>query len=94
MLLNRLKIECDLIVLTECWLMKTPTIPILYILLQSYCTERNLKQNDGVVEYIREHFDFKVAEPSLVDSNVLILTKGTETAIIAVYRQPSFKNIV
>lgn len=50
-LLHRLNISCDYIILTECWLSKTATIPKLdgYATFQ---TRNNPIQNDGVVAYI------------------------------------------
>lgn len=92
--LQRLDFECDIIVLTECWLSnRQDNLPVM----PGYCllyTKINNNQNDGVVVYSKESLKVTVEEPSLNDcmSNCLIIKIGTTTAIIAMYRSPSARN--
>lgn len=91
-LLTRLKLDCDIIILTECWLSRTSTIPNL----SGYrfeATKSNPKQNDGVVIYYREHLRLTVIEPNFEESNCLVATLDNRTVIIAMYRSPSFHNL-
>lgn len=91
-LLTRLKLDCDIIILTECWLSRTSVIPNL----PGYrfeITKNNPKQNDGVVIYFREHLRLKVIEPNVEECNCLVATYDNRTAIIAMYRSPSFYNL-
>lgn len=91
-MLNRLKIECDIVVLTECWLSCCPFIPILdgY---KTYSTKRLFAQNDGVTAYIKSNLNVIVEEPDCEDSNCLVIKISKQTAIIAAYRSPSYKKI-
>ncbi|KAF9809770.1 hypothetical protein SFRURICE_000251 [Spodoptera frugiperda] len=62
-LLESLEINCDVIVLTECWLSsQTANLPSL----DGYCTHKtnsNMNQNDGVVVYIKNNLKVLVEEP-------------------------------
>lgn len=92
-LLTRLKVNCDFITLTECWLPKTDNIPLLsgYV---SYATKNHINQNSGIVIYIKDTIqNIQVSEPSFKDANILLVEIGEHTAIINIYRPPSFKQI-
>lgn len=90
---QRLNINCDVVVLTECWLgkhSKLPNMPGYNI----YSSKINYNQNDGVVVYIRNNLNVTVEEPpNLIDCNRLLIKIGSDFAILALYRPPSFRNI-
>lgn len=90
--LKRLDINCDIIVLTECWLAKQYNIPQIpgYCMYKSNSTSN---QNDGVIVYAREHLNASVVEPNMDDCSRLLVKIGAEFAILAVYRSPSFTNV-
>jgi hypothetical protein len=91
--LHRLNYDCDIIVLTECWLNnRYDNIPGIPGYVTHYSTI-NHNQNDGVIVYIREPLEVKIEEPNLKDCNGLIVKIGTNSAILALYRSPSFKNL-
>lgn len=89
---NRLNIECVFIVLTECWLTKQYNVPLMpgY---NMYQTNINCNQNDGVIVYARNHHNISVEEPNINDCNSLLIKIGSEFAIIAIYRSPSYRNL-
>lgn len=91
-MLRRLNIECDVVVLTECWLLGTSIIPQLdgY---HSYATKTHLRQNDGVVIYIRNTLNVNVEEPEFTDGNCIVTKLDNHTAIISIYRSPAIRNI-
>lgn len=92
-LLQSLCLDTDIIILTECWLLCTNTIPNING-YNSFSTNLNRIQNDGVVVYIKEGLKFNVEEPECKDSNCILIKIGSnETAIIALYRSPSYKNL-
>lgn len=90
-LLVTMKIECDMLILSECWLKNCTTLPALagYTSHQTY----NLKnQNDGLVIYIKDHLAYTITEPPFLDSSCLVSTIDNKVAIIALYRPPSNKS--
>lgn len=91
LLLERTKIVCDIIILTECWLSCNPNIPTLdnYI---GYTNKKCLNQNDGVAVYVKNGLGFTDEEPNFTGASCLVLKKGVELAIIALYRSPSRDN--
>ncbi|KAJ8711530.1 hypothetical protein PYW07_008772 [Mythimna separata] len=90
-LLASLKISCDVIIFSECWLNKNINIPILpgYSV---YSSTISLNQNDGVVVYVRSDLEHVITEPEFDDANCLIF-KLADIVIIAIYRPPSFRKI-
>ena len=90
-LLERICIQCDILVLTECWLSKCTAAPEIdgYT---SY-TSDHLNQNDGVILYIKSEIKHRVTKPSMLDANCLILQSENDYAVVAVYRSPSNRNI-
>lgn len=91
-MLARLKIDVDIIILTECWLKKIDIIPKLNS-FSEHGSKFNLSQNEGVVVYIRNDITAVVAEPTKFESNCLTITIGNHTAIIAIYRPPSYRSL-
>lgn len=91
-LLNRLQFNCDVIILSECWLSSVNSLPVLpgY---SSFSTSRNYNQNDGLVIYINSDINCKIEEPEVLEANCLLLKINNETAIIAIYRPPSFLSL-
>lgn len=87
-LLSSLKLECDVIVLTECWLDKDKTLPTLpnYNL---YSSSACFNQNDGVVVYAKSSLHCVVTEPTFLEATCLLVKIGDHTAIMALYRSPS-----
>ena len=92
LMLTRLKFDCDVLILTECWISTSTVIPKLpgY---RSSATKNNTKQNDGVVVYFKDHLNFTTQEPQFIDGNCLLMLSDQDTAIISLYRSPSVKNI-
>lgn len=88
-LLKRLKINVDIIILTECWLSHAAVIPCLQD-YKMFSTLNNPLQNDGVVTYIKKEIMSTVEEPPIMDANSLLIKLGLDTAILAIYRSPSY----
>lgn len=91
-LLARLRFECDIIVLSECWLSHVSNLPILHG-YNSYKTNNTYNQNDGLVVYVKNHTIYEVSEPEFVDANCLIIKLNENSILIAIYRPPSFQNL-
>lgn len=88
-LLSITKVNCDVIILTECWLSKIIDLPILHGYNIHY-TKQTCNQNDGIVLYIKSHIHYIVDEPLFNNGNCLTCTINSELAIIAIYRSPSY----
>lgn len=89
--LCRSGIDWDVIILSECWLKGSGTIPSL----QNYsvsATERNNTQNEGVVVYFKKQLNLIIEEPLLEDANCLLAKLSEDTCIIGIYRPPSHTN--
>lgn len=91
---RRLDINCDIIVLTECWLSKhnnLPDIPGYKI----HTTTVNYNQNDGVVVYVNNKLEATVSveEPNMLECNRLLIKIGSDYAILALYRPPCFRDL-
>lgn len=91
-LLSRLKFECDIVVLTECWLQYTSDLPTIRG-YTNYSTQINFNQNDGITVFIKNNLTHTVEESLLFEANCLLVRIGTETIIIAIYRPCCFKNL-
>ncbi|KOB70632.1 putative tick transposon [Operophtera brumata] len=92
-LLNRLNLNEDLIVLTECFLPSVANLPELDN-YHSFRTAKSLNKNDGVVVYVKEGFDVMVYEPSYLEEvTCLVVTYKKEYAFVCMYRSPSHSNI-
>lgn len=89
---QRLGINCDIIVLTECWLSKHDNLPNIEG-YNRYTTKDNYNQNDGVVVYARSNLNVSIEEPHMLECNRLLIKIGLDYAILALYRPPSFKDI-
>lgn len=92
LLLHRLNMLPDIIVLTECRLDTHKPIPSLLNYNKTY-THNYLNQNDGIVVYSTSELYCTFEEPLFEEANCLIIKIGTETAIVTIYRSPSFKKI-
>lgn len=88
-LLSLVKINCDVIILTECWLSKVTNVPILdgY---NSHYTLNTQNQNDGIVIFTKQDLACSIIEPEFTNANCLICKINNKTAIVAIYRSPSF----
>lgn len=89
--LQRLQVQCDIIILSECWLSKiSNALPIL----TGYNVHRSTfnNQNDGVVIYIQNDIQCEITEPNFQDANCLVIKYQKKFAILAMYRSPSYKN--
>lgn len=91
-LLSRININCDLIVLSECWLSVTNNLPGLEG-FSCFKTTDNYNQNDGVVVYVRHGLKFSVEEPQIVEGNCLMIKINTDTVILAIYRPYGFTEV-
>ncbi|KAL0879195.1 hypothetical protein ABMA27_002982 [Loxostege sticticalis] len=87
---QRLNINCDVIVLTECWL-KNKNIPLMTG-YSAYNSKDNYNKSDGIVVFTKDSLNVTVEEPSMSDCSRLLIKIGSEIAILAIYRPPSFKN--
>lgn len=90
-LLERININFDILILSECWLSKCSHIPVMAGYLHT--KSKHCNQNDGVVVYVKENLTCILDEPSLSDSNCIIIKFSSDLAICALYRSPSYKNI-
>lgn len=88
-MIERTKIKPDIIILTECWLQKSHTLPVLdgY---DTASTHKNTMQNDGVVVFIKTNIKYSQYEPSLMDSNCLVTIVNGSLALVSIYRSPSY----
>lgn len=91
-LLKYLKVNFQIIILTECW------INHKYMKLEiagytTYSSLNNKKQNDGVIIYIKNEIKAEVEEIIITNANCLKIKIGKEKAILAIYRSPSSRNI-
>lgn len=92
-LLQRLNFTCDIIILTECWLTnRGDNLPSIQGYNLFYNTV-NTSQNEGVVVYAKDVLRITVEEPSTPGFNCLVIKIDTTTAIVAIYRPPSFRNV-
>lgn len=88
-LLYTIAINCDIIVLSECWLSKrSGGLPTLdgY---KSICSENILNQNDGLVVYIKNNLNVVIEKPNIHECNCLLIKITNDTAILSIYRPPS-----
>lgn len=88
-LLLRLKVEFDILILSECRLSEEKPIPILHG-FNSHVTKNCKIQNDGVVIYVSNHLQYSVEEPQFEGGNYLVIKLKQETAIVGIYRSPSY----
>lgn len=93
-LLQRINLDCEILVLTECWLKRyNDFIPVIDN-YSNYQTKKHINQNDGVVIYVKNVEDYTVEEPDISDASCLVLKIGTHKAVICIYRSPSFRDTV
>lgn len=92
-LLCRTNIDCDILVLTECWLNRYNGLIPSIDHYTYYYTKNLLNQNDGLVLYVKNITNYTVEEPALQDASCLILKIGTDKAIVCIYRSPSIRDI-
>lgn len=91
LLLHRIQSHLDIIILSECWLSKCPSLPSLpgY---NSFASDYKT-QNEGVVAYVKAELTCNVVFPKFADANCLLLNIDDKIAVVALYRSPSIKNI-
>lgn len=90
-LLSTLKsIECDIIILTECHLSKDKPLPSLPN-YNSYSSSTFSNKSDGLVIYTKPNLSVVITEPSFDEATCLIVKIAEHTAIVAVYRSPSYR---
>lgn len=94
-LLQRLSLDCDILVLTECWLLCSSNHHIPNIEnFNKYSTVKNLNQSDGVVVYVRSNLTVTCEELCFGGSATgLSIRMGSHIAILCIYRSPSTSNI-
>ncbi|KOB66351.1 Uncharacterized protein OBRU01_17681 [Operophtera brumata] len=91
-LLNRIKFNFDLLILTECRLNEDISPPILTNYVHYY-TKNLTNQNDGVVAFVRNTLtNVTVSEPTFSEGSCLLINIGNDICVIAIYRSPSFSN--
>lgn len=89
-MLHRLNTSLDVILLSECWLSKCPSVPT--IPGYSPCLSTFTNQNDGVVAYVRETISFSYEIPDFKEANCILLKFSNKLAILSVYRSPSYRD--
>ncbi|XP_060810118.1 uncharacterized protein LOC132904218 [Amyelois transitella] len=63
---------CEIIILTECWLLSAPYLPTLSG-YTAHGTIKHLNQNSGIVIYVKDSLDCKVYEPDCIkEANCLV----------------------
>lgn len=90
-LLERLCFQCDLIILTECWLSKSPILPV--IAGYTAYASNSANQNDGVLLYIKSEIKHNVMIPSISGASGIVLKLENQYAVVAMYRSPSCRDI-
>lgn len=90
--LKVINIQCDVIILSECWLSSVSTTPYLEG-FTSFQSSNPFNQNDGVIIYVIDGLTCSVTEPHFEEASGLLCTIGNLVAILAIYRSPSFKSI-
>jgi exonuclease III len=90
--LKRLNIEYDVIILSECWLSDGSLIDQMpgY---QMFQTTKIINKSGGVVAYVKEALSATCTEPLFDDANCLAINIQDETAVLGIYRSPSFTDI-
>lgn len=90
--LQRLGVNLDVIVLTECWLHEGSIIDNLpgY---NVYRSDKQQNKNGGVVIYVKNKYDVSITSTSLLDTDSLLLVLNNKIALIGLYRSPSFSNL-
>lgn len=90
--LQRLNIDCDIIIVTECWLaIVNNNLPFMEGYRAHY-TKTSHNQNDGVIVFARNSLNISVEEQNIEDCSCLLVKIESMFAILAVYRSPSFNN--
>lgn len=91
-LLAQINVDVDILILTECWLSFSPVIPTLKG--YNHCANKIYhNQNEGVIIYWKNTLNINIEEPTFKHGNALVMEFGSEYAIIAIYRSPSYCNI-
>lgn len=90
-LLERLAVDLDIIILTECWLSKNIQVPIIPS-FRHFTTKRNYNQNDGVIIYIKNNIDAEVIEPTDTEEVTCLVVVLGDVSVIGVYRPHEFNN--
>lgn len=89
--LSCLDVQADVIVLSECFT-KTYNPPPIHNFNMFY-SKISYNKNDGVVVYVRDHFNVNCYEPiSVIEGNCLVAELNNLFSIICTYRPPCFKN--
>ncbi|KAL0832390.1 hypothetical protein ABMA28_001815 [Loxostege sticticalis] len=91
-LLSRLKLNCDLYILTETWNAVHTNLPIMNN-YNRFSTTNNHNRSDGLVIYTKTGLTTIVKEVILKDASCLTIKINSNTIVIAIYRSPSIKNI-
>jgi hypothetical protein len=91
-LLIVLKIDCDIIILTECWTNITSHAPRLNGYTSTH-TKNVSNQNDGVTIYVKDGLKCRITEPAFMDGNCLICQIDDNTTVVAIYRSPSYRHL-
>lgn len=91
-LLLRLGFECDIIILTECWIENDKPFPKLNNYNSAF-TKNCINKNGGIIVYSKGNLELSIEEPDFLQANCLLIKLGLQTVIIAIYRSPSFLNI-
>lgn len=89
---SRLKLEVDVIVLTECWLSDNTTVPCIsgYI---NFKTTIYRNRNSGIVVYVKNIWNALVSEHVIENSDCLAIHIPKLVSILSLYRSPSSRNL-
>lgn len=91
-LLTRIKIDYDIILLSECWLNGAHSLPTL-MGYTSFSSKMTINQNDGIVLYVKSNIDCSVTEPYFDGFNCLVCKVNSDIVLVGIYRSPSSRHI-
>lgn len=74
-LLSQINLECDIIILSQCWLSKVNKLQPLEGYKSNF-TNNIRNQNDGVVMYSKCDLNCQIVEPDFISANCLVCHIG------------------
>ncbi|KAL4718205.1 hypothetical protein ACJJTC_005815 [Scirpophaga incertulas] len=91
-ILDRINLDFDILVLTECWLRDSPMLPNIDG-FNAYSSSKYINKSGGVVIYVKSCWNPLISEPNLSDANCLAVHIPGLATVLGVYRSPSFRNL-
>ncbi|KAL4713523.1 hypothetical protein ACJJTC_007761 [Scirpophaga incertulas] len=88
---NRLNMDFDVLVFTECWICDDSVIANIDGYM-AFPSTKFINQSGGVVIYVKECWNPIVSEPDLHDANCMLIHIPNCVTVLGIYRSPSFHN--